>query len=627
MAMEHVKHVAREVLGRPGGPQQNIDEMLETFRAGEARRRPEDHPLLPPPRFDVGSRVMCCVEEEEEIWLTGTVVRHWAQQEGLVCPYVVQVDEDRGEVWVHEDSESAIRALEKCEIVKKRPRLIVTVSVLWIVFGAIFLLNTLKYTGAIQTIRQGFAQVSPDRRVQAIIIAWCFGTFLEGASGFGTPAAIAAPLMVALGFPALAAVMIGMMVQSTPVSFGAVGTPIIIGVNNGLDAATISQQLAQEGWSWEQFMQLITTQVAIIHGIVGTLMPLLMVIFLTRFFGSNRSWKEGFAILPFALFAGLMFTLPYALTGIFLGAEFPSLIGGLFSLFVVVNAAKRGFLMPRTPWDFAPKSEWPKAWLGMLEIQANDYVGKQPMSQFKAWTPYVLVALLLVISRVSGEVKALLSGLSIGMTDILGEAGVSAAFNPLYLPGGLLLIAALVAIVFQSHGQSRQHTFTTALKDSGKTIVGAGFVLMFTIPMVRLFINSGVNLAELPSMPMSSALLFANLFGEAFPLISPTIGALGAFIAGSNTVSNMMFSQFQFEAAMSLNLSPALIIAGQAVGAAAGNMIAIHNVVAASATVGLLGQEGTTLRKTLLPTFYYVALSGAILMLALYGLNINGPLG
>ena len=121
VAMEHVKHVAREVLGRPGGPQQNIDEMLESFRAGEARRRPEDHPLLPPPRFDVGARVMCCVEEDEEMWLTGTVIRHWAQQEGMVCPYVVQVDEDRGEIWVHEDSESAIRALETCHIVKRRP--------------------------------------------------------------------------------------------------------------------------------------------------------------------------------------------------------------------------------------------------------------------------------------------------------------------------------------------------------------------------------------------------------------------------------------------------------------------------------------------------------------------------
>ena len=89
------------------------------FVAGEARRRPEDHPLLPPPRFDVGARVMCCVEEDEEIWLTGTVIEHWAQQEGMVCPYVVQVDEDRGEIWVHEDSESAIRALETCHIVKE----------------------------------------------------------------------------------------------------------------------------------------------------------------------------------------------------------------------------------------------------------------------------------------------------------------------------------------------------------------------------------------------------------------------------------------------------------------------------------------------------------------------------
>ncbi|GAB2702616.1 hypothetical protein GCM10027170_36810 [Aliiglaciecola aliphaticivorans] len=126
--------------------------------------------------------------------------------------------------------------------------LIVTVSVMWIVFGAIFLLNTLKYTGAIQTIRQGFAQISPDRRIQAIIIAWCFGTFLEGAAGFGTPAAIAAPLLVALGFPAMAAVLIGMMIQSTAVSFGAVGTPIIIGINNGLDSANISSLLAAEGW-------------------------------------------------------------------------------------------------------------------------------------------------------------------------------------------------------------------------------------------------------------------------------------------------------------------------------------------------------------------------------------------
>ena len=108
--------------------------------------------------------------------------------------------------------------------------LLITVAVLWIIFGAILLLNTLKHSGAIAVIRQGFNNVSPDRRVQVVIIAWLFGSFIEGASGFGTPAAIAAPLMVAIGFPAMAAVMIGMMIQSTPVSFGAVGTPILIGV-------------------------------------------------------------------------------------------------------------------------------------------------------------------------------------------------------------------------------------------------------------------------------------------------------------------------------------------------------------------------------------------------------------
>ena len=104
--------------------------------------------------------------------------------------------------------------------------LFITFDILFIIFGAILLLNVLKYSGAVGVIRRGFTDVSPDRRVQVVIIAWLFGSFIEGAAGFGTPAAIVAPLLVALGFPALAAVMLGMMVQSTAVTFGAVGTPI-----------------------------------------------------------------------------------------------------------------------------------------------------------------------------------------------------------------------------------------------------------------------------------------------------------------------------------------------------------------------------------------------------------------
>ena len=505
--------------------------------------------------------------------------------------------------------------------------LVITVSVLWIVFGAIFLLNTLKHTGAIAVIRAGFTNVSPDRRVQAIIIAWCFGTFLEGASGFGTPAAIAAPLLVAIGFPALGAVLMGMMIQSTPVSFGAVGTPIVIGVSKGLDTAAISARLAQEGLQWDSFLQLITSQVAMIHGVIGTFMPLFMVMMLTRFFGKNKSWKEGFAIWPFAIFAGLAFTIPYMITGVFLGPEFPSLVGGLVSITIVVNAAKRGFLVPKTIWDFEPQKNWPSEWLGKLVVSKEDItltLSDKKMSTLMAWFPYLLVALLLVFSRVFTGFQSLLNSVAVDLTSILGETDISASFSPLYLPGGLLLISALVAAAFQT--RKSVSALNSAFKESGKTVLGAGFVLIFTIPMVRIFINSGINLSDVASMPVASAELFSGTFGNVFPLISPTIGALGAFIAGSNTVSNMMFSQFQYEAAMSLNISPSLIIAAQAVGAAAGNMIAIHNVVAASATVGLLGMEGSTLRRTILPTIYYVLFCGIIVMAAIYIFGFQGPL-
>ena len=503
--------------------------------------------------------------------------------------------------------------------------LMVTLSVLWIIFGAIFLLNTLKQTGAIQVIREGFTQISPDRRIQAIIIAWCFGTFIEGASGFGTPAAIAAPLLVAIGFPALAAVLMGMMIQSTPVSFGAIGTPIVIGVKNGLNSEAIGAELLTRGSNWDMFLQLITNEVAIIHAIVGTFMPVLMAMMLTRFFGANRSWREGLEILPFAIFAGLAFTIPYAFTGIFLGPEFPALLGGMVSMIIVVTASKKGLFMPKKTWEFQAPSLWPKSWLGTLKVE-KEATPKNKISTVSAWMPYVLVSILLVCSRVFPEFKALLVGAGFKWSNIIGETGISSGFSPLYLPGGLLVISAIFAAFMHCRGKERFSALAVASKDSFKTVIGAGFVLMFTIPMVRIFINSGVNLSDLPSMPVASADLFANVFGSAFPLISPLIGALGAFIAGSNTVSNMMFSQFQFEAANTLGISSALMVATQAVGAAAGNMIAIHNVVAASATVGLLGQEGATLRKTIIPTAYYVLVSGVLAMIAVYVMNITDPL-
>lgn len=500
--------------------------------------------------------------------------------------------------------------------------LLITIAVLWIIFGAILLLNTLKHSGAIGVIRQGFNNISPDRRVQVIIIAWLFGSFIEGASGFGTPAAIAAPLLVAIGFPAMAAVMVGMMIQSTPVSFGAVGTPILIGVNKGLDSASIGTLLDSLGSNWDAYLRLITSEVAIVHAITGTLIPLFMVIMLTRFFGKNKSWTEGLNIVPFAIFAGVSFTIPYALTGIFLGAEFPSLIGALVGLPIVTFAAKKGFLIPKKSWDFAPKEEWPVHWVSKLELKLDAMTAKVPMSLSKAWLPYILVAVILVITRVSDEAKAFVNSIVIPFKDILGE-GLGYTISPLYLPGGILVFVVLLTYFLH---RMEFKELKEAVSESSKVMLGAGFVLIFTIPLVRILINSGINESGFDSMPVAMANFVATSVGDIYPLFAPMIGALGAFIAGSNTVSNMMLSQFQFGVADALGISTAFMIALQAVGAAAGNMIAIHNVVAASATVGLLDQEGETLRRTIIPTLYYCLIAGILGLIGMYVLGLTDPL-
>lgn len=502
--------------------------------------------------------------------------------------------------------------------------LMLTAGILWIIFGALLLLNTLKASGALTAIRAGFSHISPDRRIQVIIVAWLFGCFLEGASGFGTTAAIAAPLLVALGFPALAAVVMGMMIQSTPVSFGAVGTPLVVGVSGGLDKAGITETLIANGSSWTEFYRLLVSEVAITHGIIGTAMPLLMCLMLTRFFGARKSWRDGLAVAPFALFAGAVFTLPYMAAGVFLGPEFPSMIGALVGLAIVVPAAQRGFLMPRETWDFAPESQWPATWFGTVKVNLDDLTHDKPMPLLLAWVPYLVLALALVVTRAFPAIKDFCTSfLALHWNDILGQSGISGTIEPLYLPGGIMVLVVLFTALLQ---RVRLAELRTALGESSHTLIGAGFVLVFTIPMVRILINSGVNAADLPSMPRAMAELVESSVGVVYPFFAATVGALGAFIAGSNTLSNLMLSDFQFNTAQLLGVSGAMMVASQAVGAAAGNMIAIHNVVAASATVGLLGQEGRTLRLTILPTLYYLVAAGLLTLLVVYGLNIIDPL-
>ena len=279
--------------------------------------------------------------------------------------------------------------------------------------------------------------------------------------------------------------------------------------------------------------------------------------------------------------------------------------------------------MPKENWDFEEHSLWPSHWFGTLEVKTDDRDPIFRMGLAKAWAPYLLLAGFLVLSRLDTlPIKEGLQSLVISWAEIFGT-NISAASRPLYLPGTILLFVGAITIFL--HKMSKADV-KKAFSESSGMLLGAGFVLLFTVPMVRIYINSGDNLGGLPGMPIAMAEWVAASVGGIYPIFAPMIGALGAFIAGSNTVSNLMFGLFQFGVAEKLFMPTSLIVALQAVGAAAGNMIAIHNVVAASATVGFLGKEGMVLRKTIFPTIYYVLVVGILGMLAIGVFQIQDPL-
>ena len=507
--------------------------------------------------------------------------------------------------------------------------LIIALTILYIVFGALLLLATLSESGAVDTIRSAFTGISPDRRIQVIIIAFLFGSFIEGAAGFGTPAAVAAPLLLALGFPAMAAVMSGLIIQSTPVSFGAVGTPLLVGVQQGLaGGGPVESFLSNQNLDLLTYVtDVITLRVVLIHAICGVLIPLILCCMLTGFFGQNRNFGEGLGAWKFALFAAVSMLIPYILFGWLLGPEFPSLLGGPIGLIVAVFAAQRGWFVPERSWDFGPRESWEEEWTGNVnpEDLASEVEGEHSIGIVNAWAPYALVAFLLVITRLPAlGLVDILTGIALTWTDIFGVTGIEASFQPFYLPGFMFLLT--IFITYALHRMNFQQ-ITASWRVAGGQIIGAGFALLLALPMVRVFINSSgdYNSSGLESMPVTLANGAAALAGQTWPFFAPWIGALGAFVAGSNTVSNLTFSLFQFTTAVNIGVagSAAVVVAAQAVGGAAGNMITVHNVVAASATCGLLGKEGALIRKTIIPMTYYVILAGSITYIWIYGFGFN----
>ena len=495
----------------------------------------------------------------------------------------------------------------------------IAVDILFIVFGALVVLFTLRESGAIGVINKGFASISADRRIQAIIITWLFGSFIEGAAGFGTPAALAAPLLLALGFPALAAVMVALIANSTAVSFGAVGTPVIIGTASSLNLPEIEQSMISSGLTFDFFIRQTTAWTAVFHLLPGILVPLIMTTMLTRFFGKNKSIREGLEIWPYAIFAGLSFVLPYTLVAVFLGPEFPSILGGLAGLLILVPATKAGFLVPKKSWDFPEQKHWKPSWTGRIEVETE--LKQTNISLLRAWMPYILIGFLLIMGRLRFlPIRDWLGSVIISIEKMFGVQ-TFISFEPLSNPGifPFLIIALLSIPLFRM----TRTQVSTAWRAAFQQIRGPAIALVFAVPMVRLMMQSGDNPGDLLSMPLVMASFIADAAGAAWPLVSPFIGALGTFISGSNAVSNMLFSLFQYAVAEETGISRILTVSLQQMGGGAGNMTGVHNIIAACATAGLSGVEGELLRKTIIPVIIMASIAGATGMLLVHVTGIN----
>jgi len=470
-------------------------------------------------------------------------------------------------------------------------------EVIVIIFGAILIMNTLSRSGAMAAINGMFSHITPDIRIQGIIIGFIFGAFIEGAAGFGTPAALAAPLLISVGFPPLAAAIVALQFNSVPVCFGAVGTP------NNTAFQTVQDGLVSDTALREQWRTALNSWVAIDMAVCTLVILIVTIGILTKMFGKNKKFSDVFAVLPFIIYVTVLFDAIYITIAFNIGAELVSLVAAIITLLIVLVTSSKGFLIPKEPLLFDPKDTWDKTWVSTTEVDAPK-ISNMPL--LKAWSPYFIISGFLVITRVCQKFGAgwaiWMKAFTVGTgTHDAGKGvilGLDWNWAILWSPGVTFTVVALITIAL--HGMKGEE-FKAGLKDTLKMVSGAAVALIFGVAMVNIYRYTNIDNADMGSMLVTMAQALANIFKGAYIIIAPFIGVIGAFISGSNTVSNVLFASLQFQTATLTGLPVALVVALQCNGGAIGNMVCINNVVAATATTGTVGNEGRIIRVDFIP--------------------------
>ena len=461
-----------------------------------------------------------------------------------------------------------------------------SLDILFIIFGALLLLNVLKKTKAIDVINNSFSSITLDRRIQVIIVAWLFSGFIEGAAGFGAAPALAAPLLAGLGFPSIIAVCVALIGNTMPVPFGGVGIPVIT------TCSTLSANIERSSLDPEIFQKTLLDMLTTISGLSGLFIPLILIIFMVILAKEKNKIKVIKEITPLALAAGLAYNIPWKLAAIYLGPELPSMAGAIIGLPIILIMIKLKLLVPKNVYRFPDEKNNPT----ILET-TNNTINTENNSNFlltplQAWMPYACIALYLFVTKLPIlHIGSYLNSIfpRIKISSILSVNGTSLNWNILNNPGILpfTLFAITFAIVWKLNHKDIGKIFTQTIKQ----ITPAAITIATSVALVMIMVLSGNNVAK-PGMLLTVAKSAANLFGQSYLICAPFIGVLGAFFGGSCTVSNILFASLQFDTAMFLNLSPELTCALQNAGGGIGCMIRISGIVATCATVNAKGKEG-----------------------------------
>lgn len=437
-------------------------------------------------------------------------------------------------------------------------------AILWIIVPALAIHQMQVASGAIRILERALGSVTGDPRMLALLIAWFFALFMEGAAGFGTSAALAAPFLVGAGFGPIQAVVLALVGHTAGVSFGAIGTPIVPQV---AATAFTGQELARA--------------TAPYHAVLGVTLAFVVMVLAGR--SSVPGVRSGSAI-PQTLSAAALFLVPYLAIAWLVGPELPTLGGAL------IGGLGFAWLVRR----FATSAPTTRA------SSANEGVSW-------AAAPYLGVVGLVLVTRLVPGVSDVLRSIEV---EWQLSGGFSGSFAPLYHPGTLLFGGLVLGALVQRRPWSAPAAaLGGALRQVGPVVVA----LVAMLGLSRVMVAAGMidTLAQAAS----------DFAGRSWPLVAPLVGGLGTFITGSATASNILFTDFQAATARTLGLPGLPVMGAQGFGAAAGNMIAPHNVIAAAAVVDETGNEGAVLRTTLWVAAGYLTVGGllALLFVSLFG--------